>query len=183
MIGKNIAPGLNRHFAFEDWELVPDEIISREKKAAYEAIDHSGELQIYGYDIDDRAIEAAKANADLAGVADDILFKQMAVKDFRPEGEQGIIITNPPYGERVGEKEKIEKIYMDINKLLTEHPDWSCFAITSDKDFEKKALGRPADRRRKLYNGNIQACYYQYHGEKPSPDGAVEGSGTKTKGK
>ena len=161
MMGRNIAPGLNRHFAFEDWELISDEVISREKKAAYEAIDHSGGLQIYGYDIDDRAIEAAKANADLAGVADDILFKQMAVKDFRPEGQGGIIITNPPYGERVGEKEKIEKIYMDINALLKEHPDWSCFAVTPDKSFEKKALGRPADRRRKLYNGNIQVCYYQ----------------------
>ena len=183
MIGRNIAPGLNRHFAFEGWELIPGEVISREKKAAYEAIDQSGELQIYGYDIDDRAIKAAKANADLAGVAGDIIFKQMAVKDFRPEGARGIIITNPPYGERVGEKEKIEKIYINIKNLLMEHPDWSCFAITSDKDFEKKALGRPADRRRKLYNGNIQACYYQYHGEKPPHDGTGKADGAKTKEK
>ncbi|MBR6444375.1 MAG: class I SAM-dependent RNA methyltransferase [Firmicutes bacterium] len=180
MIGRNIAPGLNRHFAFEDWELIPDEVISREKKAAYEAIDQSGKLQIYGYDIDDRAIEAAKANADLAGVSEDILFKQMAVKDFRPEGQGGIIITNPPYGERVGEKEKIEKIYMDINALLKEHPDWSCFAVTPDKGFEKKALGRPADRRRKLYNGNIQVCYYQYHGEKPQLTEGGKESGAKS---
>ena len=167
LIARNIAPGLNRKFAFEGWELVPDEIIKQEKKAAFEAVDQSGELMIYGYDIDTRAIEAAKANADVAGVADDIQFKQMAVKDFRPDGERGIIITNPPYGERIGEKEKIEKIYIDIKRLLTEHPDWSCFAVSPDKGFEKKALGRPADRRRKLYNGNIQVCYYQYHGQRP----------------
>ena len=167
MIARNMAPGLGRHFAFEGWELIPGEIVKQEKKAAFEAVDYSGELQIYGYDIDTRAIEAARINADLAGVAEDILFKQMAVKDLKAEGERGIIITNPPYGERVGEKEKIEKIYIDINKLLTEHPDWSCFAVTPDKNFEKKALGRPADRRRKLYNGNIQVCYYQYHGQKP----------------
>lgn len=171
LIGRNIAPGLQRPFAFEGWELIGEKLVSEERKRAYGLIDYDSKLHISGFDIDTRAVEAAGINADLAGVAEDINFKQMAVKDFRPEGENGIIITNPPYGERIGEKKKIEKIYIDINDLLTQHEDWSCFAISPDREFEKKAFGRPADRRRKLYNGNIQVCFYQYHGKRKETAG------------
>ena len=171
LIGRNIAPGLQRSFAFEGWEFIGEKLVSEERKRAYGLIDYDSKLHISGFDIDTRAVEAAGINADLAGVAEDINFKQMAVKDFRPEGENGIIITNPPYGERIGEKKKIEKIYIDINELLTQHEDWSCFAISPDREFEKKAFGRPADRRRKLYNGNIQVCFYQYHGKRKETAG------------
>ena len=77
------------------------------------------------------------------------------------------MVTNPPYGERIGDTKAIDKIYQTYNRFFTENPTWSLFAVTSDKTIEKKAFGRPADRRRKLYNGRLEVCYYQFHGQKP----------------
>ena len=82
--------------------------------------------------------------------------------------EGGIIITNPPYGERIGDRESIDKLYGDFSAFLAANETWSMFAITPDKTIEEKVFGRPADRRRKLFNGRMEVCYYQYHGKKPS---------------
>ena len=168
MQAKNIAPGLGRRFASEGWDAVPEKLWKEERKAAFDAIDNDIALDITGYDIDKRAVEAARENAIEAGVDDCIEFHIMDMTKLSAEGrEGGIIITNPPYGERIGEAKEIEKIYRKYGEFFKENPTWSLFMITTDKEAEKKTLGRPADRRRKLYNGRLEVCYYQFHGQKP----------------
>ncbi|MDO4544982.1 MAG: class I SAM-dependent RNA methyltransferase [Bacillota bacterium] len=166
MIGRNIAPGLNRSFASEGWEFIPENLWKEERREAFAAIKYDRELEIYGYDISGKAIAAARQNAEDAGVDDCITFRKADVKSLKPAGNRGIIITNPPYGERIGETEEIRKIYQALNRFFTENPDWSLFLITTDKGAEQLIMGREANRRRKLYNGRLEVCYYQFHGEK-----------------
>ena len=163
MIGRNIAPGLNRSFASEGWELIPAEVWKEERKAAYDAINYDTQLRIFAFDIDPKAIEAAKENAIEAGVDDCIVFKCMDMRKIQAHEPRGIIITNPPYGERIGEAKQIAAIYRKYNEFFRENPTWSLFMITTDKEVEQKIMGRPADRRRKLYNGRLEVCYYQFH--------------------
>ncbi len=168
LIARNMAPGLNRKFAAEDWEAVPQKLWKEERKKAFEAIDWDASLEIYGYDIDKRAIAAAKENAAEAGVEEDITFIYGDGGKLKSMGKEGgIIITNPPYGQRIGEQEEMDKLYEDFALFLQGNPTWSMFAITPDKTAEEKIFHRPADRRRKLYNGRMEVCYYQYHGKKP----------------
>ena len=180
MIAMNIAPGLNRTFACENWEFIPKKIWKEERKAAFEAIEQIPEGQlgnaarIFAGDINPTAIEAARANAREAGVEGAIAFARADVKDLdslvkaiKPVGGgdvRGVIVTNPPYGERIGEQDEIDRVFKALGKFCKKHPDWSLFIITPDKDAEKKIMGRRADRRRKLYNGNIETTYYQFHG-------------------
>lgn len=166
MIGRNIAPGLNRSFACEGWELIDRKLWKEEKKAAFEAIDYDAQLDIYGFDIDRKAVQASIENAVEAGVDDCIVFKKADASKLRPVGTNGIVITNPPYGERIGEEKQIEAIYSGFSRFFRENPDWSLFMITTDKDAEQKVMSRKADRRRKLYNGRLETCYYQFHGQR-----------------
>ena len=166
MIARNIAPGLNRSFACQEWEFIDEKLWKEEKKAAFEVIDYDSELKIYGFDINRKAVDAAKENAEEAGVDDCIIFKKADASKLRPIGENGIIVTNPPYGERIGEEEEIRQIYDGFNRFFKENPDWSLFMITTDKEAEEKVMGREANRRRKLYNGRLETCYYQFHGER-----------------
>ena len=167
MIGRNIAPGLNRKFASQEWDIIPPEIWKEERKAAFEAIDYDADIRIEASDISGRAVEAAIENAAEAGVDDCIEFKKMDMARLTAEEEGGIVITNPPYGERIGEKKQIEAIYSAYNEFYRKNPTWSLFLVTTDKEVENKIFGRPADRRRKLYNGRLEVCYYQFHGQKP----------------
>ncbi|MDO4351646.1 MAG: class I SAM-dependent RNA methyltransferase [Clostridia bacterium] len=167
MIGRNIAPGLNRKFASQEWDIIPPEIWKEERKAAFEAIDYDADIRIEASDISGRAVEAAIENAAEAGVDDCVEFKKMDMARLTAEEEGGIIITNPPYGERIGEKKQIEAIYSAYNEFYRKNPTWSLFMVTTDKEVENKIFGRPADRRRKLYNGRLEVCYYQFHGQKP----------------
>lgn len=166
MIGRNIAPGLNRSFASEGWELIDSRVWKEERKQAFSAINYDSELRIFAFDLDGRAIEGAKENAIEAGVDDCIIFKKMPMEKLEAKETGGIIITNPPYGERIGEKKQIESIYRKYSRFFKENPTWSLFLVTTDKQLEEKTLGRPADRRRKLYNGRLEVCYYQFHGKK-----------------
>ena len=167
MIGRNIAPGLNRKFASQEWDIIPPEIWKEERKAAFEAIDYDADIRIEASDISGRAVEAAIENAAEVGVDDCVEFKKMDMARLTAEEEGGIIITNPPYGERIGEKKQIEAIYSAYNEFYRKNPTWSLFMVTTDKEVENKIFGRPADRRRKLYNGRLEVCYYQFHGQKP----------------
>lgn len=168
MIARNIAPGLNRNFVSEEWEAIPQKLWKEERKKAYEAIDWDSELEIYAYDIDRRAIESAKENAAEAGVEEDIVFTLGDGGKLSADGKEGgVIVTNPPYGERIGDRESIDELYKGFNKFLKDNKTWSMFAITPDKTIEDKVFNRPADRRRKLFNGRMEVCYYQYHGQKP----------------
>ena len=166
MIARNIAPGISRSFACEEWDAIPGKLWKEERKAAFELIDNECSPKIFGLDINPAAIEAAKANAEAAGVEDCIRFAAADVAAMRTKSLGGVIVTNPPYGERIGDKQGIEKIYEAYRGFFRENPTWSLFVVTADKSIEKK-LERQADRRRKLYNGRMEVCYYQFHGEKP----------------
>lgn len=171
MIGRNIAPGLSRGFASEQWESIPSSIWKEEKKAAFEAIDYDKTIRISASDIDKKAVMSARENAQEAGVDDCINFSIMSaakrLNPLEPQEPYGIVITNPPYGERIGEAAAIRLLYGNLDKFFLSQPTWSLYIITSDRDFEKNFSSRTVDRRRKLYNGRIEVCYYQYYGEKP----------------
>jgi len=166
MMARNQAPGLSRKFDCTYWTNVPESIWKEEKAAAFKAINQDAQFRIIASDIDSRAIKIAKRNAEEAGVDDCIEFKVMDVKNLKSEGEGGMIIGNPPYGQRIGNDEEIDAIYENLRYFLKINPTWSLFLITPDKTFETK-MGREADRRRKLFNGDIESCYYQYYGVKP----------------
>lgn len=141
MIGRNIAPGLNRKFASQEWDIIPPEIWKEERKAAFEAIDYDADIRIEASDISGRAVEAAIENAAEAGVDDCVEFKKMDMARLTAEEEGGIIITNPPYGERIGEKKQIEAIYSAYNEFYRKNPTWSLFMVTTDKEVENKIFG------------------------------------------
>lgn len=168
LMGRNIAPGLNRTFACEEWEAIPHKLWKEEKQKAFEAIDWDKKLTIYAGDIDEKAVSAAMENAAEAGVAEDINFKR-GDGAYPPTGgtQSGVIVTNPPYGQRIGDKKSMERLYEGWRKFLKANPTWSMFVITADKTIEDKAFERPVDRRRKLFNGRMEVCYYQYHGRRP----------------
>ena len=167
MIGKNIAPGLKRTFASEKWDAIPAELWKQERANCYKEIRQDVELKIFGSDIDPEMIKIAKINAAEAGVDDVVKFNACDVSALHTKALSGVMVTNPPYGQRIGDRRAIDYIYGVWNKFFGENPTWSLFAITSDKTIEQKVWGKPADRRRKLYNGRLEVCYYQFHGQKP----------------
>ncbi len=166
MIGKNMAPGLDRDFASEEWHIMDSEIWKEVRKEAFLKMDTKCNLDILACDIDRKAILRARDNAANFGLEDDIAF---FIKDFREaelKDEYGVVITNPPYGERLSEKTEVDEIYKDLGIRFKELETWSVYVITSDEDFEK-FYGKKADRKRKLYNGRIKVDYYQYYGPRP----------------
>ena len=183
MIGMDIAPGLSREFASEGWDFISPALWKEERQAAFKRIRTDAKLKIYGYDIDRKAVASSRENAAEAGVDDQITFARadvcrlLAAKGdgkgaeapFAKEAAGPVFVTNPPYAIRIGTGEELEGIYRAFKEGLEAHPDWSLFAITADKEIEG-ALGRKADRRRKLYNGTIETTYYQFHGIRPGRD-------------
>ena len=167
MYERGIAPGLGRDFACRHWSWIPQALWKEETARAYGQIDYDADIRILASDIDPKAVAAARENAEEAGVDDCITF---AVQDFNrlsiPE-KYAVIICNPPYGERIGEKKDLAVLYGTMAKLLQEDETLSAYVITSDKELEQAVDTRKADRRRKLYNGRIETCYYQYHGVRP----------------
>lgn len=166
MIGKNIAPGIQRDFDFLHWTWYDETIFREEKSNAYEAM-KDVKLDIMGFDIDRNAIEIAISNSFNAGLDQDIKFINKDMKDVGLLNNFGVIISNPPYGERIGDKDMLDEIYQSLKILNRKINTWSIFIITSDKKFELK-IDRLADRKRKLYNGRIEVDYYQFIGPDPS---------------
>ncbi len=168
MIGRNIAPGLNRSFASQSWPIVKDEYWKNAKTDARKKIDLNSDIRIYASDISRKAIEIAKGNAIEAGVDDCIEFFVKDIMNVRePMCPNGILITNPPYGERIGEDNDIQKIHKKLGQVFGKDKTWSSYIITSVESLEKD-FGRKADRKRKLFNGDVRVDYYQYFGDKPS---------------
>lgn len=165
LIGCNIAPGLKRNFAFENWGWVDKDIIKQAREQAQAAIKKDIDLDISGYDIDGSMIEIAKENAVQAGVQDIVNFKQMAVKDFKTDKINGVIVANPPYGERLSDKEHVHQLYQQMGKLYQPLTSWSKYILTSDLQFEQ-FYGTKATKRRKLYNGSLRTDFFQYWGKK-----------------
>ena len=165
LIGCNIAPGLKRNFAFENWDWVDKDIVKQAREQAQAAINKDVDLDISGYDIDGSMIEIAKENAVQAGVQDIVNFKQMAVKDFKTDKINGVIVANPPYGERLSDKEHVHQLYQQMGKLYQPLTSWSKYILTSDLQFEQ-FYGTKATKRRKLYNGSLRTDFFQYWGKK-----------------
>lgn len=169
MIGKNIAPGLKRTFVCEAWDQIPDGLSEELRAKAKAAIKQDITLDIHGYDIDGSMIEIAKQNAKEAGLLDDIQFKQLAVKDFRTDKEYGVIVANPPYGERLSDEAGVHKLYKEMGERYIPLKTWSKYILTSDLSFEKY-YGQKATKKRKLYNGTLRTDLFQYWGQrKPRP--------------
>jgi len=169
MIGQNIAPGFNREFVSEQWPWMPESIWDQVRDEAEEKANYDQPLNIKGYDIDHNMVEIAKKNAIEAGFGDLITFKQMQVSDLtiNEKYEQyGVIIGNPPYGERLGDRPTVEKMYRDMGRVLAPYETWSVYIMTSHEGFEK-CYGKPATKKRKLFNGFIKTDLYQYWGKRP----------------
>ncbi|EGO87452.1 class I SAM-dependent RNA methyltransferase [Clostridium botulinum C] len=167
MIARNIAPGLNRKFACEEWDFIISSLTWKKvRKEAYEAIMYDKEYHIFGYDIDSKIIPIARENAIKAGVDDCIHFQTQPMNELKTHYRYGTIVCNPPYGERLNEVKEVEALYKEMGKVFDKFETWSKFIITSYDQFEK-CFGKKSDKNRKLYNGRIQCYYYQYLGPKP----------------
>lgn len=167
MMAAGIAPGMNREFTAEAWDhLIP-------KRAWYDAIDEANDninmdidTDIQGYDLDEDMVRIAKENAALAGVEKLIHFQKRDVAELSHHKKYGFIITNPPYGERLGDVEILHDLYSTIGERYRALDAWSMYLITSYENAEKD-IGRKADKNRKIYNGMIKTYYYQFNGPKP----------------
>ncbi|GMA49683.1 RNA methyltransferase [Alicyclobacillus contaminans] len=166
MLGRNIAPGLQRSFAAEGWGLLPDSAWADERKAAYAAIRQDVELDITASDVDPNVLRLAARHCEAAGVDLDVRIVQQDVRDFHPSTAYGCVVTNPPYGERLGDQREVEALYRSLGRVMARLDTWSTFVITSHPRFES-LFGRRADKRRKLYNGRIETQFYQYLGPLP----------------
>ena len=166
LLAHNIAPGLNRDFACESWvNLVPEGLSDAVRDAAEDAADYDVELDIHGYDIDQNMIDIAKKNARAAGLSQEITFKQLAVKDWHTDQINGVIVANPPYGERLSDQESVRELYRQMGELYRPLTTWSKYILTADLEFEK-FYGAPATKKRKLYNGALRTDLFQYWGKK-----------------
>ncbi len=165
MIEKNIAPGLMRDFDFVNFKFFDEEIFKEEKKKCYSEIKYDEKLEILASDVSHKAIQIARANAEILGLDEDISFFQKDIRDLDLPDDYGIIITNPPYGERIG-KEDVDELNKELGELARSLKTWSYYIITANENFEKN-FGKKADRNRKLYNGRLKTYYYQYYGPKP----------------
>ncbi|WP_455662501.1 THUMP domain-containing class I SAM-dependent RNA methyltransferase [Pradoshia sp.] len=166
LIGQNIAPGFNREFVSEAWPMIDSSIWDKVRDEAEEKANYDQPLDISGYDIDHKMVSIAKENALEAGLGDLIQFKQMQVKDFTTTKEYGVIIGNPPYGERLSDRPSVERMYKEMGEVLRQYETWSVYMLTSDENFEQ-FYGKPATKKRKLFNGFIRTDYYQYWGKRP----------------
>jgi len=165
MIGRNIAPGLNRSFVSEQWEMIPKNLWDDVRKHARSSINNN-DFRILASDISSSLLKTARENAIKAGVEDNIAFQKLDVGEFSSKKKYGVIISNPPYGERLGEAKVVEKLYKTMGEVFSKLDNWSYFVITSYPEFER-CFGKKANKNRKLFNGRLQCYYYQYFGEFP----------------
>lgn len=165
MIGQNIAPGYNRDFISEEWYWMKKKIWDEARVEADDLANYDQPLEIIGSDIDHRMIKIAEENSLEAGFADIITFKQMQATDFTTKLTDGVIVSNPPYGERIGEREEIEKVIRRLGEVMSQYPTWSVYMLSSMEDFEEH-YGKKATKKRKLFNGFIRTDFYQYWGQK-----------------
>ncbi|MEM9366286.1 MAG: bifunctional 23S rRNA (guanine(2069)-N(7))-methyltransferase RlmK/23S rRNA (guanine(2445)-N(2))-methyltransferase RlmL [Planctomycetota bacterium] len=184
MLGRGIAPGLTREFAFETWQGYQPQQLADLRSTARSQSRGQLPVRLIGRDVDRRALASARENAARAGVSDDIHFETGNFRDLTSSKRFGCLITNPPYGLRIGDDANrsrarpdsaLEDLYASMPELFRHLPTWSIYVLTAFPGFEA-AMGRQADRRRKLYNGRIECTYFQFHGPKP----IQEIRGTKT---
>ena len=160
LIARNIAPGINRSFSAMNWRIFDRRIWAQARDAARDREFH-GNYNIVGSDIDPKAIAIARENAERAGVADVIRFEVADAAAFDRMTERGVIVTNPPYGERIMEKEQAEQLYRSFGEAYRKTANWQLYLLSSHTEFER-CFGRTADKKRKLYNGMIKCDLFMY---------------------
>lgn len=161
MLAMNIAPGAKRTFTAETWLNVPKRIWKEERERAAALVNQEATVQAYGFDIDPEAIALTLENAKKAGVASHLKAEVRDIKDFKANSEYGCVLANPPYGERLLDKQSAAGIYRTMGKVFVPQRGWSYSVITPEDEFEK-LFGKKADKRRKLYNGMIPCQMYMY---------------------
>lgn len=167
LIGLNIAPGMKRDFQAMAWDnILPKSLFKEAKKEAEDLIDRETKLSIQGYDLDTSALDAARGNLSLAGLEGNIHFQQRDMRDISSAKKYGFIITNPPYGERLEEKEAMPQLYREMGNAFQKLDEWSYYIITGFED-APKYFGRKPDKNRKIYNGMMKTYFYSYQGAKP----------------
>ena len=167
MMAAGIAPGMNRSFTAENWtNLIDRQLWYDTVEEAAEQVNTDIEVDIQGFDIDGDVVKAARENAKRAGVENLIHFQQRPVSALSHPKKYGFIITNPPYGERLEEKEALPELYTQIGEAIRRLDSWSAYMITSYADTERY-IGRKADKNRKIYNGMLKTYFYQFLGPKP----------------
>ena len=172
LIGRNIAPGSSRSFIAEDWVWMDRQMWKDVRTEARDLRQPRLSEPILGFDHDPAAMRLCEKGAAEAGVAGDIRFRIQEISELRTTREYGILLCNPPYGERMGEPEEVEAVYRELGRVCELLPTWGIYVITSNTWFEKH-FGRRAPRRRKLFNGNLECQFYQYLGPPPPRVGAV----------
>jgi putative N6-adenine-specific DNA methylase len=171
LIGKDIAPGLNRSFVSESWPHLPQSIWTDAREEARSRI-RVIDFRILASDADGKALKAARDNAGRAGLTEVISFQRQGVAEFRSARKSGCIVCNPPYGERVGKIEDVEAAYTGLRHAYRSLDGWSLFALSAHPEFER-LFGRRADKKRKLFNGNLLCYLYQYLGPLPHKLGRI----------
>jgi putative N6-adenine-specific DNA methylase len=164
-IAMNIAGSKGRRFAFNEWKNFDQKIFQTVLEQAIDNENRDIPCELFASDIDPKAIKLARRHAERAGVADKIRFSVCDVKNFKTDLKSGTIVTNPPYGERVYDREEATACYKSLGNVVDSLDGWSAFIITSANGFEKN-FGRKADRERKLYNSNKECRYYYYYGNR-----------------
>lgn len=166
MIGLNIAPGLRREFAAENWPVIPTALWRQARVEARDLMAHDRRVDICGTDIDAEVLSLARYHARQAGLDKQVTFHQRPLSDLLASSEYGCIICNPPYGERLGEAREVQQLYRQMGRVFLRLDSWSHYVLTAYPGFEK-LFGRRADKKRKLYNGRIECHYYQFSGPRP----------------
>ncbi|MCR5634916.1 MAG: class I SAM-dependent RNA methyltransferase [Lachnospiraceae bacterium] len=167
MMACNMAPGMNRQFPASKWSHIAAKSVWDDAyEEAKEDVDMPQSLNIQGYDLDPKMVKIARENAKLAGVDHLIHFQERDIKDLASPKKYGFIVTNPPYGERLEEKEALPELYSTIGERFKNMDTWSMYLISSYQDCEKY-IGRKADKNRKIYNGMLKTYFYQFMGPKP----------------
>lgn len=160
LIAKNRAPGLYRRFAAMSWKNLDAKLWEQERERA-KSLEYNGNYNIVGSDIDGHALELARENARRAGVLDIIRFEKADARNFHRKTERGVIVTNPPYGQRIMEQKEAEELYRGFGRAYAQSSNWQLYLLSSHTEFER-CFGRQADKKRKLYNGMIKCDLFMY---------------------
>lgn len=166
LMGRNLAPGIARRFAADDWPTFPKELWQDARQEAHDRAIRSGTLTISGSDNDETSLSMARRHARNAGIDADVRFERREFSQITPHGDFGCLIGNPPYGERSGDIADAEDLARQAGEIFSRFETWSIYLLTALTNFERLCCKR-ADRRRKLYNGRIACTYFQFHGPRP----------------
>lgn len=166
LIALKIAPGIDRSFHFTDWKCVPKEALSLAREEARDREDRGRKVKIYGSDISREAVSIARYHAKRAGVEHAVSFEVKDMRAFKAEEPYGVIVSNPPYGERLGNEREVQQLYKALGEVYRSLPDWNLYALTAYPEFERW-FGKRAEKKKKLFNADLLCNYYTYTGKKP----------------